>query len=88
MADRYIVPKEALELITDQKTMPSTSTIVMLASDVLAIREKLAFFEIIAKEHRELLQRLRYSDNDEGDRDADRASETIRVINQKLAIKS
>jgi hypothetical protein len=87
MADRYIVPKEALELITDQKTMPSTSTIVMLESDVLAIREKLAFFEIIAKEHCDLLRSIRYSDNDEGDRDANRANETIRVINKKLAVK-
>lgn len=87
MVDRHIVPKSALELITDQKTMPAGSAIVILASDVLALREKLGFFEIIAKEHRDLLQRLRYSDNDEGDRDADRAHETIRVINQKLAIK-
>lgn len=87
MVDRYIVKKNALELITDQKTMPSDCTVVLLASDVLALREKLGFFEIIAKEHRDLLQRLRYSDNDEGDRDADRAHETIRVINVKLAQK-
>lgn len=87
MVDRYIVKKNALELITDQKTMPADSTIVILASDVLALREKLGFFEIIAKEHRDLLQRLRYSDNDEGDREADRANETIRVINKKLALK-
>jgi hypothetical protein len=87
MVDRHIVPKDALELITTQKTVPSGSTIVILASDVLALREKLGFFEIIAKEHRDLLQRLRYSDNDEGDRDADRARETIRVINVKLAQK-
>lgn len=87
MVDRHIVKKSALELITDQKTMPSDATIVILASDVLALREKLAFFEIIAKEHRDLLQRLRYSDNDEGDHEADRARETIRVINVKLAQK-
>lgn len=82
-----MLKKNALELITDQKTMPADATIVILDSDVLALREKLGFFEIIAKEHRDLLQRLRYSDNDEGDREADRANETIRVINKKLALK-
>jgi len=87
MVDRHIVKKNALELITDQKTMPADATIVILASDVLALREKLGFFEIIAKEHRDLLQRLRYSDNDEGDHEAHRANETIRVINKKLALK-
>lgn len=87
MVDRHIVKKDALELITNQQTMPTDATIVILASDVLALREKLGFFEIIAQEHRDLLQRLRYSDNDEGDRDASRARETIRVINQKLALK-
>lgn len=87
MAERYIVPKEALDMIIEQKTMPSTSTIVILESDVLAIREKLAFFEIIAKEHCDLLRSIRYFDNDQGDRDASRANETIRVITKKLAIK-
>lgn len=87
MVDRHIVKKDALELITNQQTMPADATIVILASDVLALREKLGFFEIIAKEHRDLLQRLHYADNDEGDREADRARETIRVINQKLALK-
>lgn len=87
MVDRHIVKKDDLELITNQKTVPAGSTIVILASDVLAMREKLGFFEIIAKEHRDLLQRLRYSDNDEGDHEAHRANETIRVINQKLALK-
>lgn len=87
MVERHIVKKDALELITNQQTMPADATIVILASDVLALREKLGFFEIIAKEHRDLLQRLRYADNYEGDRDADRARETIRVINQKLALK-
>lgn len=87
MTERYIVPKESLELIIEQKTMPSTSTIVILESDVLAIREKLAFFETIAKEHCDLLRSIRYSDNDAGDHEAHRANETIRVINQKLALK-
>lgn len=36
---------------------------------------------------KETLQRLRYSDNDEGDHEAHRANETIRVINKKLALK-
>lgn len=87
MTERYIVPKESLELIIEQKTMPSTSTIVILESDVLAIREKLAFFETIAKEHCDLLRSIRYSDNDAGDRDSSRANETIRVITKKLTIK-
>lgn len=43
MVDRHIVKKSALELITDQKTMPADATIVILASDVLALREKLGF---------------------------------------------
>jgi len=87
MTKRYIVRKESLELITDQKTLPGGSTIVILADDVLEIRKKLAFFETIAKEHKALLQTIRYSDNDEGDHDSFRARETIRVINEKLAIK-
>lgn len=84
--DRFIVPKEKMELITTQETLPNSSTIVVLASDVKALREKLGFFEIIAKEHKALLQKLRYSDNDEGDHQFRRDQETIRVINQKLAI--
>jgi len=84
--DRFIVPKAHLELVTNQESMPNSSTIVVLASDVKALREKLGFFEIIAKEHKALLQQLRYADNDEGDGDFRRAQETIRVINQKLDI--
>lgn len=87
MTKRYIVKKEALELITDQKTVPGGSTVVILAEDVLEIRKKLAFFETIAKEHKALLQGMRYADNDEGDHHHSRDRETIRVINQKLAIK-
>ena len=87
MTSRFIVKKDALELITDQKTMPSDCTIVISAEDVLAIRQKLAFFETIAKEHKALLQSMRYSDNDEGDRDVFRANETIKAINKRLLIK-
>lgn len=49
MVDRHIVKKNALELITDQKTMPADATIVILASDVLALREKLGFSKSLQK---------------------------------------
>lgn len=83
---RFIVKKSALELITDQQTLDSDSTIVILASDVLAIRQKLHFLETIANEHISALASRRYSDNDEGDMHFKRDQATIREIKNKLAM--